>query len=391
MRERRGMTARPVRPFMRIRDIEVIELRVPGLTDKVFDGSYNDCVVLVHTDDGLTGIAETDSVPAVIRAIVEAQHSHRSAMGLREVLIGEDAGDIEGLWARMYEATAYYGRRGAVIHAISAIDIALWDLRGKALGRPVSDLLGTRRRDRVPAYGTIYPTGNTPDEVRRNIDRGLAHGVRAIKICAETFWHQDLSRSTALIRAAREHVGDGIRLMVDVAAAWDRPDDGFPLMPVFRDLGFDWVEAPLPADDLTGYARLQGFGVPIAGGDLGLTTRFEFAALFDIGRVDIAQPDVTMAGGLTELMRIAALARAHGRRMVPHGYKTNILTAANLAFLTQQEADEPLEYSMSESPLRWELTKERFPILADGTVAVSDAPGLGVSLDSATVERFRVR
>jgi L-alanine-DL-glutamate epimerase-like enolase superfamily enzyme len=390
MRERRGMIARPAGPFMRIRDIDVIELRVPGLTDHIFDGSYNDCVVLVHTDDGLTGIAETDSVPAVIRAIVEAQHSHRNAMGLREVLIGQDAGDIEGLWARMYDATSYYGRRGAVLHAMSAIDMALWDLRGKALGRPLCDLLGTRRRSHVPAYGTIYPTGNTPDEVCRNIDRGLAHGIRAIKICAERFWHEDVPRATDLIRTARRHVGDGIRLMVDVTAAWDRAEDGMPLMPVFREFGFDWVEAPLPADDFAGYARLQGYGIPIAGGDLGLTTRYEFAMLFEIGLVDIAQPDISMAGGPSELMRIAALARTHGGRVVPHGYKTNILLAANLAFLGQQEAEEPLEYSMSESPLRWELTRERLPILADGTVAVPDGPGLGVTLDPETVARFRM-
>ena len=375
---------------MRIRDIEVIELRVPGLTDHLFDGSYNDCVVLVHTDDGLTGIAETDSVPAVIRAIVEAQHSHRNAMGLREVLIGQDAGDIEDLWARMYEATAYYGRRGAVLHAISAIDMALWDLRGKALNRPLCDLLGTRRRSHVPAYGTIYPTGNTPDEVRLNIDRGLAHGVRAIKICAEKFWHQDVPRATELIRTAREHVGNDIRLMVDVTAAWDRPEDGMPLMPVFREYGFDWVEAPLPADDFAGHARLQGYGIPIAGGDLGLTTRHEFATLFEIGKVDIAQPDISMAGGPSEMMHIAALAQTHGGRVVPHGYKTNILLAANLAFLGQQDADEPLEYSMSESPLRWKLTKETLPILSDGTVAVPDGPGLGVTLDPETVARYRV-
>jgi L-alanine-DL-glutamate epimerase-like enolase superfamily enzyme len=290
----------------------------------------------------------------------------------------------------MYHLSRDYGRKGSVIAAISAIDMALWDLRGKAQGRPLCDLLGTRRRSHVPAYGTIYPTGNTPDEVRRNIDRGLAHGVRAIKICAETFWHKDVPRATALIRTAREHVGNDIRLMVDVTAAWDRAEDGMKLMPVFREFGFDWVEAPLPADDFAGYARLQGYGIPIAGGDLGLTTRHEFAALFEIGRVDIAQPDISMAGGPSELMQIAALARAHGGRVVPHGYKTNILLAANLAFLGQQEAEEPLEYSMSESPLRWELTRERLPILADGTVAVPDGPGLGVTLDPETVARFRV-
>lgn len=376
---------------MKIRSIDVLDLRVPRDMSAAYDGSYSDCVVVVTTDDGLTGIAESDTVASVVRAIVEATHSHRNAMGLREILIGQDASDIEGLWNRMYEATAYYGRRGAVMHAISAVDIALWDIRGQALGKSVCDLLGTRKHKSVPAYGTIYPTGQTPDEVRRNIDRGLAHGVRAIKICAEKFWHQDLPRSIKLIETAREHVGKDVRLMVDVTAAWERPEDGLKLMPTFRDLDFDWVEAPFPADDLASYAALQGEGVPIAGGDLGLTTRYEFGSLFDVGKVDIAQPDISMVGGLSETLQIAKLAKARNRRVVPHGYKTNILTAANLAFLGQQEKPEPLEFSMSESPLRWKLTREELPILPDGTVAVPDAPGLGVTLDMATVEKFRVK
>ncbi len=161
-------------------------------------------------------------------------------------------------------------------------------------------------------------------------------------------------------------------------------------MPIFRDIGFHWVEAPLPVDDIEGHARFQGFGVPIGGGDLGLTTWFEYAQMFDIGRIDIAQPDVTMVGGITELMRLAELARSRGKRVVTHGYKSNITIAANLGFLAQHWADEPCEYSTSESPLRWELTREHFPIGSDGRIAVPNTPGLGVSLDPATVEKYRV-
>ena len=375
---------------MKITEIEVIELRVPGWQGLTFDGSYDNCVVKIMTDEGLTGIAEVDSVPSVIKAIIEAKQSHTHAMGLKRVLLGRDPRHVEDLWDEMYDATSYYGRRGAVIHAISALDIALWDLGGKILNKPLHALLGTTRRDRLLAYGTVYPLGATPDDVRSNIDRGLKLGLKAIKIVADPFWRDDLDLCAKLIRTAREHVGRDILLMVDAATAWSKAEEGLPLMPLFREHGFAWVEAPLPLDDLEGHARFQGFGVPIGGGDLGLTTCAEYRQMFDIGKIDIAQPDVTMVGGLTELMRLAELARQRGKRVVTHGYKSNITIAANLAFLSQHDADEPCEYSTSESPLRWELTNEAFPIGNDGRIAIPQGPGLGVSLNEEVIDRFRI-
>lgn len=375
---------------MKITDIEVIELRVPGWTGHNFDGSYDNCVVIVHTDSGVQGLAEVDSVPSVIRAIVDAPRSHSHAMGLKEAVVGQDPSDIEALWDRMYSLTNYYGRRGAVIHAISAVDIALWDIKGKVEGKPVSELLGKPQRDRLLAYGTVYPLGDTSDDVRKNIDRGLKLGLKAIKIVADPFWRDDIDLCAKLIRTAREHVGKDIRLMIDAATAWSKAEEGLPLMPIFKENDFFWVEAPLPLEDLEGHARFQGFGVPIGGGDLGLTTRFEYAEMFEAGRIDIAQPDVTMVGGLTELMRLSAFAKSKGKRVVTHGYKSNITIAANLAFLSQHWADEPAEYSTSVSPIRWKLTNETFPIGPDGRIAVPTAPGLGVSLDPKIVEEFRV-
>lgn len=375
---------------MKITDIEIIELRVPGWTGTTFDGSYDNCLVLVHTDDGITGLAEVDSVPAVIRAIIDAPRSHSHAWGLKEAVIGQDPLAVEAIWDRMYDLTSYYGRRGVVIHAMSAIDIALWDIRGKVAGKPVADLLGKRQRDRLLAYGTVYPLGETPDEVRKSIDRGLKIGLKAIKIVADPHWREDVKRAELLIRTAREHVGPDIRLMVDAATAWVKAEEGLPLMPIFRDNNFLWVEAPLPVDDLEGHARFQGFGVPIGGGDLGLTTHWEYDQAFEVGKIDIAQPDVTMAGGLTELLRIAAVARKRGKRVVTHGYKSNITIAANLAFLSQHWADEPAEYSTSQSPIRWQLTRERFDIGPDGRIGVPEVSGLGVSLDMSVVEKYRV-
>ncbi len=376
---------------MKITGIEVITLRVPGWDARNFDGSYDNCVIKVSTDSGIVGIGEVDSVPSVIRAIVEAPDSHTHARGLKSVLLGADPQNVEALWERMYDATNYYGRRGVVIHAISGIDIALWDIRGQAEGKPVAELLGSPKRKRLKAYGTVYPLGETPDEVRRNIDRGLKLGLKAIKIVVDPFWREDLKLAAALVRAAREHVGPGFMLMIDCATGWTTAEEGLKLMPIFRDNGLAWVEAPLPMDDLDGHARFQGFGVPIGAGDLGLTTHYEYDIMFDRAKADIAQPDVTMVGGLTELLRVAEVARKRGKRVVTHGYKSNITIACNLAFLGQHFDDEVLEYSTSQSPLRWELTNEKFPIDSDGMVTVPTKPGLGVTLNEATVAKYRVR
>jgi L-rhamnonate dehydratase len=223
---------------VKITDIEVIKLRVPGWEGQTFDGSYDNCVIVVHTDAGISGIAEVDSVPSVVNAVVNAPRSHTHAMGLKHVLLGSDPEKLESLWDEMYDATSYYGRRGVVIHAISGIDIALWDVKGKAGGRSLTQLLGTQKRDRVLAYGTVYPLGETPDDVRRNIDRGLTLGLKAIKIVADPFWRDDLDHTALLIRTARDHVGPDIKLMVDAATAWARAEEGLPLMPIFAEHDF---------------------------------------------------------------------------------------------------------------------------------------------------------
>ena len=376
---------------MKITDVEVIKLRVPGWDASTFDGSYDDVVLRVHTDAGIIGIAEIDSVPEVIRAIIEAPSSHTGSMGLRECVVGQDPLDIQALWERMYHSTRYFGRRGCVIHAISGIDIALWDIKGKAEGKSIAELLGKKRRTRLKAYGTVYPLGETEDQVRANIDRGLALGLRAIKLAASEFWKDDLDLTGGLISAARKHVGPNVDLMIDAVTAWSKAEDGLPLMDLFAENNILWLEAPLELDDVEGHARFQGWGIPIGGGDLGLTTHFDFADILDRGKCDIAQPDISVVGGYSETMRLAEMVRQRGKRLVPHAYKTNLLIATNMQFLAQHFAEEPCEYATSVSPLRQELTQERFSIDRDGMLTVPDGPGLGVSLDPAAIEKFRVR
>ena len=148
---------------MKIAAIDAIHLRIEDPNTGLFDGSYDDCVIVVTTDTGLTGIGEVESFSPAIVALVEGPSSHAHAMCLRDILVGETLDDPRRLWKKVYEATDYVGRRGIAMHALGGVDIALWDLHGQALGLPIHALLGGKRRDRLPAYGTIYPLERTPE------------------------------------------------------------------------------------------------------------------------------------------------------------------------------------------------------------------------------------
>jgi L-alanine-DL-glutamate epimerase-like enolase superfamily enzyme len=366
---------------MKITDIQAIHLRIEDPNIGLFDGSYDDCLIVVRADDGRTGIGEVESLAPAIQGVVYAPPAHNHARGLRELLLGEDPTDPERLWQRMYEATDYIGRRGLVMHALGGIDLALWDLAAQARGVPVYELLGGAKRRRVRAYGTIYPIARTPDGVRAQIQAAQALHLRAFKLCADPWWLDDLGHTARLLQAARAEAGDAALLFIDAALSYRSVEEGLRLLPIFRDVGVSLLEAPLPLDDVAGHARLAGQGIPLGVGDLGLTHVDEFIELMDRGRADVCQPDLSMVGGFTGVRRIARAARERGKRVIPHGYKTNILVAANLHFLANHDDEEVLEYSTSRSPLRWHTTRERFPVAEDGTVEVPDRPGLGVSLD----------
>lgn len=367
----------------------MLHLRAGGAGNAGFDGSYDVCLVSVTTDEGLAGVGETESLSPAVRAIVDGPGAHSRARALREVLVGRDPLDPEALWRDMYEATELIGRRGLVMHAIGGVDLALWDLRGKVEGRPVCELLGTPVRERVPAYGTIYRLGSNPEQARRQVESALARNLVHVKVCAESWWLDDLGRTAELLAAVRDALGDG-RLLVDAALSYRTLAEGLRLLPLLEAAGVWLLEAPLPLDDLTGHVELAGRGIPLGVGDLGLTHVDEFVSFMDAGACDVCQPDVSCVGGLTGLRRVAEAARARGRLVVPHGYKTNVLVAANAQFLACEPGDVLLEYSLSTSPLRWETTVERLDPEPDGAVLVPSRPGLGISLDEATVARYRV-
>jgi L-alanine-DL-glutamate epimerase-like enolase superfamily enzyme len=374
---------------MRITSVEAIHLRAEDPLIELFDGSYDDCVLVVQTDTGLTGIGETESMAPAIQAIVRGPSAHNHARALAGVLIGEDPSDPVALWHKMFEATDYLGRRGLTMHAIGGLDLALWDLRGKIEGKPVHALIGGAKRDRLPAYGTIYPMAQTEGEVRGQIAAGQARNLRNFKFAADPWWLDDIAHTGRLLSAARKQAGDQALLIVDAALSYRTPAEGLRLYPVYRDVGIWFLEAPLPLDDVEGHLEMSRHGLALGVGDLGLTHVREFIEMMDRGGASICQPDISQVGGFTGILQIAAEAFARNKRVITHGYKTNIEIAANLHFLAAQPSVEPLEFSLSHSPLRWHTTNEHFPVEEDGCVRVPQEPGLGVTLNLETVERYR--
>jgi L-alanine-DL-glutamate epimerase-like enolase superfamily enzyme len=372
---------------MKITDVEAIWLRVPAL-DQPCAWGEDALVVRIHTDTGLVGVGESDTAPSVAKALIEAPMSHSTCMGLRQILLGESPLEIDRLWKKMYRQSEYVGRRGAGIHAISALDIALWDIAGQHYGVPVHTLLGGKHRDRVRAYGT-FSARPTEDANREVVARLLAQGLRSVKLGGGSFGH-DATHDKKMLRAVRAEIGDDIALSIDLLGRWRNAAHALAQCEALREFDLAWVEEPLPSDDTGGLAYLgQRAGVPISGGE-GLATRHEFRSFLADTRPAIVQPDITRCGGISEMRHIYELAREHGAEMVPHGFSTGILLAATMHFLAACQFGELIEYSQSDSPLFRKLVKNLLP-LEDGHVRVPDAPGLGVVLDETVIERYRVR
>ena len=375
---------------MKITDIEVIELRVPSDRALDLDPTNNACLIRVHTDMGISGISEVDSLPSVIKAIVEAPPRIKTLMGLKSILIGEDPRNIAYLWQKMYQHTSYCGRRGIVMHAISGIDIALWDLLGKLENKPVYQLLGQAKQLKLPAYITVYPLGRSVDELHKALDKALKFPVKALKLAIDPFWVNETDLAIQLLTAAREYVADDIELMLDATASFIDCEQLAPLLPTLHDCSIKWLEAPFPLDHLDQFRLLQKAGIPVGAGDTGLTAPAEWLAYFKEGEIDIAQPDISWVGGFTGLQEIAKMANQYASRLIPHGWNTDLTLAANLHFLSVQNKIEYAEFSTSSSILRWQLALNGPQIDQDGMIEVPQGAGLGIELDDNIINTYKV-
>jgi L-rhamnonate dehydratase len=371
---------------MKITAVEAIPLRIPDLDWTRADGIQDDVIVRIYTDAGITGVGEADASPEVVKALVDAPASWMRSRGLAGMLVGEDPLHTERLWDTMYHGTLWMGRGGVTIEAISAVDIALWDIKGKALGLPMHTLLGGARRDALPVYASML-FEHDRGLMRERAQRYAAEGYRAVKFG----WGPmgpDLSTDVALVRAAREAVGADTALLVDAGAAWTA-QEAIQRVDAFREYRPFWLEEALASDDLAGWARLTAAsrGMRIATGEQE-TLAGAFRDLLEIGHVDVIQPDLARAGGFTQCRRIADLAIAGHALCVPHAWKSGILVAASLHFAATLPEIPFVEYTVAESPLRRDLVRSDVQVV-NGIARVPQTPGLGVEVNEEIVERYR--
>src|SRR5438876_4728797 len=238
---------------MKITHVEAIHLRLPDVNERC-DGSQETLVVRVHTDAGIVGVGEADSSSVVAKAIVEAPLSHKICRGLAECVLGQDPFEIDRLIHRMYEGTIFFGRQGAAVQAMSGVEIALWDIVGKATGRPVYQLLGGGFRKRFRAYASIL-FGDTPEQTRKIGADLVRQGYRAVKFGWGPMGQSEAS-DVAHVRAAREGVGADVELMVDAGLCWDTAT-AIRRAQQFEPYNLTWLEEPLHPDNVDGYRRLS--------------------------------------------------------------------------------------------------------------------------------------
>jgi L-rhamnonate dehydratase len=381
--------APPEEKPVKITDVEAVVLRQAVLNEGIADGSQDDLVILVSTDEGITGIGEVDSAPEAVQALVHQRGSHAVATGLRDALVGQDPLEVEALWDRMYRSVIYVGRRGIAIHAISGIDIALWDIKGKALGRPVCELLGTPVRSRVRAYASMLMP-DTPEETFERVAALREQGFTAVKLGWGPLG-RDAEHDVRLAAAAKGAAGDGVEIMIDAGLGYVADADvAIRVARELEELGIYWLEEPFEPDEYEAYAALaDAVELTVAAGEQDVT-RWGFRELIERGRVDLVQPDVTRCGGITETLRIAELARERGVATVPHAWKSGIIKAASLHVNAVLPDALFQEYCVADTEINTRLTQQRLPLEADGCVAVPTAPGLGVDLDPDVFESLRV-
>lgn len=383
---------------MKIMDVEVLVLKSPGLYTNA-EGSEEPPgptymgVVRVATDAGITGYSDMETAATVAKAAVEAPRWSESGMecfdGLRSLILAENPLEVERLWYKMYRGSIYYGRRGVALQAISAIDIALWDIVGKFYRQPVHILLGGKWRDKVRAYAsTLFRP--TPQAMRESARRYLDEGFTAIKFGWGVFG-KDPNLDVRLVEAARTEIGDAVDLLVDTGWFVERtPKQAIQLVRSLEPFRPFFIEELLHPEDYDGYRQVaEAVDTLIACGEQE-STDWGFQQLIERAKVDVLQPDLSRCGGFTVARKIVHMAERANLLVVPHSWSSDLLTAASLHLNAFQRRAVFVEFNTSQGPLSRAMVKEPLR-LVDGYIPVPCGPGLGVEVDEATLEKYRVR
>ena len=371
--------------------MKITQVDVLPLTGDTVDGGWPQghepqenlhTLVEVHTDEGISGVGSCFTSGTLVKGAVEL---------LKPMLIGESGVEPERVSENLRQSSFWQGRGGAVEHAISGIDIALWDVMGKACGQPVSRLLGGIYRDRIKPYGSML--FDEPDALRTSLEATVGRGFKAIKLGWRPFGRRDRKFDELLIRTARETVGDNVELMVDAGGSEQFWPHGLnwarETAKMLADYDIVWFEEALPPDDIEGFIELtKQSPVPIAGGEV-LTRRQSFQPWLERRAVDIIQPDCTKNGGLSESRRIAWMAFDHNVQMVSHGWNTAVGLAADLQLAAAMPVARYVEY-LTPCAYIEELYTEPFVLDEEGYLTIPTRPGLGFELDREKLKKFVV-
>lgn len=372
--------------------MKIVEVKSAGLRHRTPEGGWaseiqpDDCVhtlIAVFTDEGVTGWGSVFTNDQLVRGALTV---------LKPLYLGDNPLEPERVSEKLHAHTFWMGRGGSITHAISGIDIAMWDILGKITGQPVGRLLGGRCRERVRPYASILMT--EPGALADRLHAVRSQGFRAFKIGWGPFGRQSAAQDEAIVKAARDAVGRDATLMVDAGASnafWPQ-DFKWAVRTADMLAGYDvhWFEEPLPPDNLQDHVRLRERApVKIAGGEV-LTRRQSFLPWCQQRALDIVQPDATKVGGVSEARRIAWMAEDNGIQFIPHGWNTALGLAADLQLASAIQSTKMVEYLIG-SPYVDDLVADRWTLDEDGMLAVPDAPGLGVVINMDALKKYTAK
>ena len=384
-----------------VAEVEALVVSVPAAGNAFAEGAEETLLVRVTDAEGRCGIGESVCTPAVVKAMIEQETIHFWSQGIRDLIVGADPIEARALYDRVYHASFYHGRRGTLIQALSAVDIALWDLAGRQLGLPVYKLLGGARCDRLRPYATLYPGdiyGGPVEpllaEIARQAEIALDQGLRAVKVPMLFGPEVSDARIVEIVRRCREVIDalaadcGEVAVALDFGYRWRDWHDAAWTLKRIEGCGIYFAEAPLRHDDLDGHAKLAAVSPVRVGGAEFAAGRWEVREWLERGGVSLVQPGVSRAGGFTELMRIAEMCEMHGAQLVPHSFATGITDAANFHLQAASLTVPMVEFRSSRlgpSRLRTELVSPPEPAIVDGYAELPTGPGLGLELNEDLV------